>query len=40
MKLLSLSPNDLIAAVTVENEALLFIVFATVMARIFVRNLL
>ena len=43
MKPLSLSPNDLVAAVTLENEALLyvfFIVFATVMARVFMRDLL
>ena len=36
MKPLSLSPNDSVAAVTLENEALLhafFIVFAAVLAR-------
>ena len=43
MKPLSLSPNDWIAAVTLENDALLyafFIVFAAVMARVFARDLL
>ena len=40
---LSLSPNNSVVAVTLENEALLyafFIVFAAVMERIFVRDLL
>ena len=41
---LSLSPNDLVAAVTLENEGALlyafFIVFAAVMARVFARDLL
>ena len=44
MKLLSLSPNDSVAAVTLEDEAYctyaFFIVFAAVMARIFARDLL
>ena len=43
MKPLSLSPNDSVAAVTLENEALLytfFIVFAGVMAHIFGQDLL
>ena len=41
MKLLLLSPNDSVAAVTLENEALLytfFIVFAAVMACVFARD--
>ena len=40
---MSLNPNDSVAAVTLENEAVLyvfFIVFATVMARVFARDLL
>ena len=40
---LSLSPNNSVAAVTLEKEALLhafFIVFAAVMARVFARDLL
>ena len=40
---MSLSPNDLVAAITLENEALLyafFIAFAAVMASVFVRDLL
>ena len=40
---LSLSPNNLVAAVTLENEALLyafFIVFAAIKARVFARDLL
>ena len=43
MKPLLLSPNYSIAAVTLENDALLyafFIVFAAVMARVFARDLL
>ena len=43
MKPLSLSPNDSVAAVTLENEALLyafFIVFAAVMACVFAHDLL
>ena len=44
MKPLSLSPNNLVAAVTLENEGALlyafFIVFAAVMARVFARDLL
>ena len=43
MKLLSLSPKDSVAVVTLENGALpyaFFIVFAAVMARVFARDLL
>ena len=43
MKPLSLSLNDSVAAVTLENEALqyaIFIVFAAVIASVFVRDLL
>ena len=43
MKPLSLSHNDSVAAVTLENEALLYAfsnVFAVVMARVFARDLL
>ena len=43
LKPLLLSPNDSVAAVTLENEALLyvlFIVFVSVMACIFVHDLL
>ena len=42
MKPLSLSPTDSVAAVTLENAALLYalvIVFAAVMVRVFVRDL-
>ena len=41
-KPLSLSPNDSVAAVTLENETLLyafFIAFTAVMARVFTRDL-
>ena len=43
MKLLSLSPNDSVAAVMLENEALLyafFIVLAAVMAHVFARSIM
>ena len=43
MKPLSLSPNDLVAVVTLENEALLhafLIVFAAIMAHVFACDLL
>ena len=42
MKPLTLSPNDSIAAVMLENEALLyaFFVFAAIMARVFAHDLL
>ena len=43
MKPLSLSPNDLVVVVRLENEALLyafFIVFGAVMARVFACDLL
>ena len=42
LKPLTLSPNDLIAAIMLENEALLyaFFVFTAVMARVFAHDLL
>ena len=38
MKLLSLNPNNSVVTVRLENKALLFTVFATVIARVFTIN--